>query len=341
MVSGPDLALRVPRGWSKLGSSQDLGLPMSHPSSAAPGGRAGGPVVEFGLVKGKTASNSALLPAAFLGSLGQSTSTIPPRTAVRLPARNLQAWRYGNLRPVGAARQVTVYTVPTSGGVATVACAAPSTQLAALGRQCDAIAGTLQLRRGTAYPVGPSGAYATSLNGTIGNLQQATQSGEQSLQGSTTLAGQAAAAQSLASAYDSAAAQLGALNLSPADRAANAQLVTALRGAATAYRKAARAATGGDANAYRAASAAIPPATAKVNTALAGVGAAGYKPATPSAQGGSSSPSQGGGSSSSSSSGSSGGGSSSSGSSGGGSGGCQSAVGDSKSDDASDDCANP
>ena len=42
--------------------------------------------------------------------------------------------------------------------------------------------------------------------------------------------GQAAAAQSLASAYASAAAQLSTLDLSPADRATNVQLVTALRG---------------------------------------------------------------------------------------------------------------
>ena len=211
----------------------------------------------------------------------RSTSSVPARSAVRLPAQNLQAWRYRNLRPVGAPRQVTVYTVPTSGGVATVACAAPPARATALGAQCDAIAGTLLLRRGTAYPVGPSDAYATSLNGTIGNLQQATRSGQQSLQSSTTLAGQAAAAQSLASAYDSAAAQLSALNLSPADRTTNTQLLQALRGAARAYRTAARAATASDADAYRAASAAVPSATAKVNAALAAVAAAGYKPAAP------------------------------------------------------------
>jgi protein kinase-like protein len=280
-LSGHDLSLEVPPGWSRLRESPDLGLPLGHATAAAPGGRAAGPVVEFGVVSGNAATNSALLPAGFLDSIGGSTSSVPARSAVRLPAQNLQAWRYRNLSPVGAPRRVTVYTVPTSGGVATVACAAPPGRAAGLGPQCDAIAGTLRLRRGTAYTVGPSDAYATSLNGTIGNLQQATQSGQQNLQSSTTLAGQAAAAQSLASAYDSAAAQLSALNLSPADRATNAQLLEALRGAARAYRKAARAATGSDADAYRAASAAIPAATAKLNDALAAVAAAGYKSAAP------------------------------------------------------------
>jgi hypothetical protein len=55
--------------------------------------------------------------------------------------------------------------------------------------------------------------------------------------------------------------------------------VAALRGAAGAYRRAARAAGSGNPDAYRAASAAIPLATARVNSALAGIQAAGYKPA--------------------------------------------------------------
>ena len=321
-VSSQALSLEVPRGWSRLRKAPDLGLPMTHATAAAPGGRAAGPVVEFGMVTGSAATNSALLPGAFLESIGRSTSSVPARSAVRLPAQNLQAWRYRKLSPVGAARQLTVYTVPTSGGVATVACAAPPSRAAGLGPQCDAIAGTLRLRRGTAYPVGPSDAYASSLNGTIGNLQQATQSGQQSLQSSTTLAGQAAAAQSLASAYDSAAAQLSALNLSPADRAANSQLLEALRGAARAYRTAARAATGSDADAYRSASAAIPAATAKVNAALAALAAAGYKSAAPAAPGGSAPSAK----STPKSSGETQG---------------ESDVGDSRSDDPSDDSAEP
>ena len=98
--------------------------------------------------RGDAATNGALLPAGFLDSIGKSTSSVPARSAVRLPAQNLQAWRYRNLSPVGAPRQVTVYTVPTSGGVATVVCAAAPDRAAALGPQCDAIAGTLLLRRG-------------------------------------------------------------------------------------------------------------------------------------------------------------------------------------------------
>ncbi len=277
-VTGTDLALRVPPGWSRLKRPPALGLPLSHATAVAPRSR-NGPVVVFGVARGRRASNSALLPATFLGSTGQSTGAVPRRSAVRLPDQNLEAWRYPGLRPIGNNRQLTVFTVPTSSGVATVACALPPAAAAAFAAQCDAIAGTLQLRSGRAYPIGASDAYASSLNGTIGELQQTTKSGEDALLGAQTLAGQAAAAQAIASAYEGAATQLAALDLSPADREANARLVVALRAAATAYRRAASAATAGDPDAYRAASAAVPGAKQEVNSALAGVRAAGYQPA--------------------------------------------------------------
>jgi serine/threonine protein kinase len=278
-LTGPDLALRVPRGWSRLQRPPQLGLPLSGPTAAAPGGRRAGPVVEFGMVKRAAGSNDALLPPAFLASLGQSPVTPPPRTAVRLPEQGLEAWRYRNLRPVGIGDALTVYTVPTSEGVATVACTAAPGQAAGLTRQCDAIASTLRLRRGSAYPIGPSKTYASTLNGALGELQQSTESNQASLDQSQTLSGQAAAATALASAYGAAASQLAALDLSPADSAANEQLVSALRAAARAYTVAARAASAGDADAYRTASAAIPGVKTQVNAALAGVRGAGYKPA--------------------------------------------------------------
>jgi serine/threonine protein kinase len=335
-VTGPDMSLQVPRGWRRVRTAPDVGLPLSNAIAAGPRGTADGPVVEFGLVKGNRAANSTLLPAAFLSSTGQSSGAAPAHTAVRLPEQSLEAWRYTGLRPVGVARELTVYTVPTSAGVATVACAVPAGQGASLAAQCDAIAGTLQLKKATAYPVGASDTYATALNGTIGELQQTSRSQEATLQGAQTIAGQAAAANALASAYDAAAAQLAALRLSPADRQANAALVTALRGAAAAYRKAARAAIAGDPDAYRTASAAVPAATTQVNSALAGVAAAGYKSVAPSGSPGNSS-----GGGSGASSGGSGASSGGSGDSSPAPSGSDSDVGDSRSDDPSDDSADP
>ena len=278
----PLLAPTSPCGYRPAGrgsSARPTSACRSHMRRRSQPRSRNGPVVVFGVARGRRASNSALLPATFLGSTGQSTGAVPRRSAVRLPDQNLEAWRYPGLRPIGNNRQLTVFTVPTSSGVATVACALPPAAAAAFAAQCDAIAGTLQLRSGRAYPIGASDAYASSLNGTIGELQQTTKSGEDALLGSQTLAGQAAAAAAIASAYEGAATQLAALDLSPADREANARLVMALRAAASAYRRAANAATAGDPDAYRAASAAVPGAKQEVNSALAGVRAAGYQPA--------------------------------------------------------------
>src|SRR5215210_7483913 len=122
-VTGPDMTLRVPRGWRRVRTPPSVGLPFSRPVAAAP---KGGKVVEFGLVKGHAAANNALLPAAFLASTGNTPDSPPSRTPVRLATQGLQAWRYPGLQPVGSPQALTVYTVPTSAGVATVACAGAS-----------------------------------------------------------------------------------------------------------------------------------------------------------------------------------------------------------------------
>jgi serine/threonine protein kinase len=275
-VSGRDVAVAVPRGWSRR-SAPELGLGLSDPVAVAPRGSSSR-VVEFGLMTGDKAANSTLLPAAFLGSIGQAQGTVPARTAVRLPTQRLEAWRYSKLRPAGD-RQLTVYTVPTTAGVAAVACAAPPAQADAFAPQCEAVAGTLQLRNARPYPVGPSTTYANALNAATSSLQQATTAEERNLQAAKTLAAQVAAARGLASQYGAVAAQLADLDLSPADRDANVQLVSALRRLGKAYRRMAKAATGGDAAKYRTTSAAIPGAKARVNAALAAVRAGGYQPA--------------------------------------------------------------
>ena len=325
-VTGRDMSLRVPAGWRRASARAAPEIPFSRPVAAAPGGRDGGPTVQFGMVRGNRAANDTLLPAAFLGAIGRTAESPPPRGAVRLTEQGLQAWRYPKLRPVGTSSVLTVYAVPTSSGVATVVCAAPPQLSASLATQCDAIAGTLRLKKATPYPVGASGGYASALNSTIGNLDQVAKAQETGLQSAQTLAGQAAAAQALAGSYRQAAAALGALQLSPADQAANARLVTALRHAAAAYGNASRAAKSGNADGYRTASAAIPAATAEVNAALAGIRASGYKPVGQKGSG------------------------SGGGSGGGGSGGDNGAsaqqaphsdVGDSRSDDPSDDQEEP
>jgi hypothetical protein len=280
-VSGADLALRVPPGWARVRDVRDarLGLPLSGAVAVARGARASGPTVTFGVMRGATAANAALLPAAVVRATGRPAGTPPPRMAVRLPAHGLQAWRYRDLPAPSGQRTLTVYAVPITDGVAAVACAAPPTAAAAFTKTCDQVAATLRLRGARAYPVGPSSTYATTLNGAIGRLQQAAGSDEADLAAAKTLAGQAGAARVLAVDYEAAAVQLAGLDLSPADRGVNGRLVGALRRVSRTYRAAARAATGETPARYQAAGADVADAKGRVNLALAGVRAAGYEPA--------------------------------------------------------------
>jgi hypothetical protein len=297
-VSGADLAVRVPPGWTRVAHASDPGLPLSGAVTVAPGGRASGPTVAFGVMRGATAANAALLPAAVVRATGRPAGTPPPRTAVRLPANGLQAWRYRDLPASSGGRTMTVYAVPTTEGVAAVACAAPSAEDAAFAQNCDRVAASLRLRDTRAYPVGPSRTYAATLNAAIGGLQQAARNDEADLAAAKTLAGQAGAARVLAVDHEAAAAQLAGLDLSPANRGVNARLVGALRRVARTYRAAARAANGANPAKYQAAGAEVADAKARLNLALAGVRAAGYAPASATAPppGASSAPKSGGGS---------------------------------------------
>ena len=116
------------------------------------------------------ANNSTLLPAGFLAALGLDPGEVPPRQAVQLSRTKLQAYRYPNLRPHGLDQPVTLFTTPTSAGVATVACVDP-------GADCETIANTLKLNAGTAFPVGPSKEYAAGLGKVLGALDKKVKSG--------------------------------------------------------------------------------------------------------------------------------------------------------------------
>jgi serine/threonine protein kinase len=278
-VTGRRLALRFPRGWSPVRRTPGLGLGLALTGGAvvAPTRTPAGPWVAFGFVRGHRADNNALLPDAFLNRIGQAAGTTPERGLVRLAAQRLQAWRYAGLRPGTGNHSMIVYTVPTTKGVATVACSAPTAQARRFADDCARVAGSLRLLRARPYPVGPNPLYAATLSAALGVLRQATTSDEASLQDAQSLAGQAAAAGALGDDYTVAAEQLQAVSVSPADREINKDLTTALAGTADAYRAASRAAMSGHGRTYLEASAAIPRAKANVNGALAQLTAAGYE----------------------------------------------------------------
>lgn len=264
------LEAQFPEGWGELGSPPEIpGMTLADPVAVAPKGSDGAPAVVFGQVK-EGAGNSTLLPAGFLDSLGLDPGQVPKRAAVRLSREKLQAYRYENLRPKGLDQPVTVFASPTSEGVATIACIAP-------GADCEAIANTLKLNAGTPFPVGPSKEYAAALSKELGGLNSKVSSGRPALQKAKTGKAQGAAARKLAADYADAAKGLEGLKLSPADRAANAQLTGALKETGAAYRKLGAAAIKGDRGAYGRAGKAVSTGEQALAGALRGLQAAGYK----------------------------------------------------------------
>jgi hypothetical protein len=228
----------------------------------------GGESVVAGQVK--QAANSALLPAAFLQALGLDAGELPPRQAVRLADNKIEAYRYANLRPKGIEKPLTLYTAPTSAGVATVACVDPSAD-------CESIANTLKLTGATAFPVGPSKAYASTLSKALGGLDKKVQSGRKALRSAKTPKAQAAAAKQLSAAHKSASSTLSKAGVSPADAAANQELASALKQTGDAYGKLASAASSGNKGAYAKASRKVQTSEAAVARALQTIQAAGYK----------------------------------------------------------------
>jgi hypothetical protein len=275
LTSTRALSLTVPSGWTRLHAIPETGLPLSDALALAPGGRDDRPAVVYGLMATRSAGTSALLPGSFLASLGRPAGEIPSRARVTLSDEALPAWRYRRLRPLGSTRELTAYVVPTDAGVATVACVAPPGGRAMPARACQSIASTLRLRRARPYPLGPSDAYASALTTTVGSLRQGVATHGQTLLVARTRRDRARAANAIAGDYRRAARRFAALTLSPADYAANRDLVSALRRVARAYAKVTRAARRSLAAVVRARAAAVRQERA-IAAALAGLRAVGY-----------------------------------------------------------------
>jgi hypothetical protein len=193
---------------------------------------------------------------------------------------DVQAYRYDNLKPDGFDRTVTVYTAPTTAGVATLACLAPPADAKSFAATCDQIANTLELSSGDPFPVGPSKDYAGAVDKALATLGKADKAGQAKLGSAKTPQAQAAAAGSLAKAFHAAGKSLAKQDLSPADRGVNGLLVKALRQTGSAYDKAASAAAKKSKSAFNKAGDEVAKGRQAVAKALAGLKAAGYDVAT-------------------------------------------------------------
>jgi hypothetical protein len=212
--------VELPSTWRPLSLPIDVpGLPRD--GAAAPNGQESGGVVLVGMAP-KDAHRRALLSPR----LGESTPE-----AVTLG--RLDAYRHAGLSWNG--RALTVYAVPTSKGVATVACLAPVQP-----GDCRRIAESLVVDGATAFPLGPDPRFAKTT---------ALKLPSRSLQ-ARTAAGQAKAARRVAADYRSAHGRLARVKAGPADEPLVRSLRHRLTAAADAFQALARAADSNDRGAY-------------------------------------------------------------------------------------------
>lgn len=186
----------------------------------------------------------------------------------------LGAYRYAGLSVRGLPGSLTLYAVPTSDGVATVACVGSSAVSSAA--QCSQIAATLKLNGTTAFGLAPSPQYAAALGRIFGALNSAADAAAASLHAAPSASAQAAAAARLAAAYSSASSALGRLLASPAVRNLDTSIAGSLAALARGYTALASAARAGDEGAYARAARAIASDRARAVSELGSLRQAGY-----------------------------------------------------------------
>jgi hypothetical protein len=265
-LENADLALTVPTSWPKIAAPKIPGLDKV---KAVAGGPRGGLFVAAELVGGR--ADPSLLPSKLLRAL---TGGRPKHETTTLG--DLQAYRYSSLQPRGVDGPLRVYTVLTSGGVATVMCTPPPAG-GARAADCDKIAKTLRLKSADGLPIGPSKDYGALLNKTFDALAaQIKTVNIRAERAPVTVAAQATTLRQYERVFQKAQASLAVGHLNAVDSGLNARLKAVFRELEIAYAQLERAARDHDAKAYARAERALRRGRAKLKAALPTLHGAGY-----------------------------------------------------------------
>ena len=261
------LALRYPSGWASTEPRAVTGLQLR----AALALSASDDQAGDGLVAGFTnATGPTLLPASFRQLLDGDTNE---RERVRLG--KLEGYRYPELGHEDLGDTVRVYVVPTTSGVATIACFAGENGVGALD-ECEGIAGTLRLKGARAFAVGPDPDYAKLVNSRVTKVSRARDSARARVRTATTAAAVASALRSVVPVYRSAARRLAAREVSPELKPTSLAIATAMAGVGNAYtRLAAAAASQSDAR-YKKQQRRVRAAEGRLNRTLSALRSLGY-----------------------------------------------------------------
>ena len=255
-ASANGIGLSVPAGWSDGATAE---IPGFDANAVTMGGDKGGTIV-FGYAD-ETAANPTLLADGLRGD------TTPSKEIVDLSG-GLQAAKYTDL-PIGS-QTGQVFAIPTTEGVATLACIAE-------GKTCDAIASSLKITDGKAFPVGPSESYQTRVEKILGRLDKSEKSAARDLKNAGKRTTQVDATSRLGSAYAAAATSLGKLDVSPADAATKAELAASFKTVGNAFKKAASEGRAKDRAGFAKQGKAAVAGGKDIDAGLAGLADAGYE----------------------------------------------------------------
>jgi hypothetical protein len=241
--AGP-LTVTFPDTWQKVDSAPPIpGLTFKDPISVAP---KGGPAVGAMTTGMVSASDPTLLPVSFKKQLSGGA---PKGEPVQLG--DLKAYRYTGLKPKNYPQDLTVYTVPTDAGVATVACSAAAAQSQSFLPECERAASTLTLSGTKATDLGIPASYVKAVNGAIGSMQSKRAAALKKLKSAKSPGAQASAARQAAAAYAGAAKSIAGQKVPPSASAINSAILAALRQGAAGYTQMAAGSAGNSPSKYK------------------------------------------------------------------------------------------
>jgi hypothetical protein len=273
----------------KLANRATVGhLRLSYPGGwqlGAPSPRIPGMTFTDPFVLSPTPSSAALQAGAVAGAGGPTLLSPSFRARLAAPAHaatpvrlgGIDAYRYAGLTVRGLAGNLTVFAAPTSAGVTTVTCWASGGAPRGFQEQCAKVAATAMLIGASAYPLGPSTAYASLLTATVKRLDAAITGPAAGLRAARTPKAQASAAASIEAAYRRAASRLRAAAITPEAADANDALTSALVALAAGYAHAGSAAASNDAAGYQRAAQQIDAGSAALSRAFDQLTKLGYK----------------------------------------------------------------
>ncbi|HXD54928.1 MAG TPA: hypothetical protein VN618_09270 [Solirubrobacteraceae bacterium] len=261
------LLIEYPADWRQAASPPSVpGLALIAPVAIGPAKAADG-----GLLTGELpAGEPGPLPAAFLARLPR----LPHAEVVNLVST--QAYRYGELRVRGYGDSLDLYVLPAAAGGDRVIACFGRTRLVRAAQECERIAGEVAVTGQPTSTLTPEPTYARALSEVLSTLAWARRRTRSQMSSESSPSALAAAASGLAGRMSSAAASLAALQAPQPASAAGSALASALRRAGRTYSALAAAAGAEELAAYRSARAAVAPAEAAVDRALADLVLLGY-----------------------------------------------------------------